>query len=309
MSNGPDISVVMSVYNGAADLRRTIDSILSQEGVELELIAIDDGSTDETGKLLDECANRDRRIRVFHHKNQGLTRSLIAGCAEARGAYIARQDAGDISLPGRLSRQLACIKANPGAAFVSCGTRFVGPCGEYLYDVSHDPGEATSRLKRLELSEIRGPAHHGSTLFPRSLYERVGGYRPAFYFAQDLDLWVRLVEYGQHVVMPELLYQASMTLESVSSLHRKEQVESARLIIESARLRRESRSEEPALERARLIRPLARRTSSRLRRASAFYFIGVCLKRHRDPKAPLYFKQALQAFPLHLKSAVQLLLR
>ena len=309
MSNKPDISVVMSVYNGADDLRQTMDSILSQKGVELELIVINDGSTDDTEKLLDEYRNRDRRIKVFHQKNQGLTRSLIDGCAAARGVYIARQDAGDISLPGRLVKQLACIKETPDRAFVSCGTRFVGPGGEYLYDISHDPGEATSRLKRLELANIRGPAHHGCTLFSRALYEQIGGYRSAFYFAQDLDLWIRLVEYGQHVVIPEVLYQASMTLESVSSLYRKEQVESARLILESARLRRESRSEEPALDKARLIRPHAKRSSSRLRRARAFYFIGVCLKSQRDPKAPLYFKQALQTFPLHLKSAVQLLLR
>jgi glycosyltransferase involved in cell wall biosynthesis len=309
MSNRPDISVVMSVYNGANDLRETIDSILVQEGVELELIIINDGSTDGSEKLLNEYANRDLRVRVFHQENQGLTRSLINGCAEARGIYIARQDAGDISLPNRLIKQLTCIKENPDAGFVSCGVRYVGPGGEYLYDISHDPSEATSRLKTLELAGIRGPAHHGSTLFSRALYEQIGGYRSAFYFAQDLDLWIRLVECGQHVIIPEILYQASITLESISSLYRKEQVESARLILESARLRRESRSEEPALDKARLIRPLARRSGSRLRRARAFYFIGVCLKSHSDPKAPLYFKQALQAFPLHLKSAVQLLLR
>src|SRR5688572_6984597 len=119
MSLGPEISVVMSVYNGATQLRETIDSVLSQEGVSLEFIVVDDGSTDDTPDILMGCAQKDGRMKLIRQQNQGLTRALIRGCAEAKGAYIARQDAGDISLPGRLQRLRQLLDSDSSAALVS----------------------------------------------------------------------------------------------------------------------------------------------------------------------------------------------
>ena len=308
MSDTPDISVVMSVYNAAAQLRESMDSILSQEGVRLELIVVNDGSTNGSPTILEEYANRDSRVKILHQENEGLTRALIRGCAAAKGKYIARQDAGDISLPGRLIKQVNHLAETPNAAFVSCATRFVGPAGEYLFEVKREPREADDRLMTLDLDRIQGPSSHPSTVFSRVLYELVGGYRTAFYFAQDLDLWIRLGEVGRHIVMPEVLYQASFTLGSISGLYRKEQIETARLILECARLRREGKSEEPGLQKARRIRRPAKRRHNRLGRARALYFIGVCLKKRKDPLAQDYFKQALLAFPFHVKSAARLLL-
>ena len=83
MSTNPEVSVVMSVYNGASHLAATMDSILSQEGVELEFIVVNDGSTDKTGEILDDYAQRDSRVRVIHQENTGLTRALIRGCDAA----------------------------------------------------------------------------------------------------------------------------------------------------------------------------------------------------------------------------------
>lgn len=308
MKDTPEISVVMSVYNGASQLRKSADSILSQEGVKLELIVVNDGSTDESEKILDEYARDDRRVRVIRQENQGLTRALIAGCAAARGKYIARHDVGDISLSGRLLRQLTRIQLSAECAVVSCGTRFVGPKGEHLYDVGDETADAMASLLTLNLRQIRGPSHHGSTLFSKDCYQRAGGYRAEFYFAQDLDLWIRLAEQGTHTVMPELLYQASLDVGSISGLHRKEQIETATIILESARLRRAGLDQAPALRKAALIRPDSQRKTDRLQRARALYFIGVCLNRRGDPQARNYFRQALHAFPLHFKSAARLVL-
>ena len=113
MKNKTYVSVVMGVYNSAAVLSTTLESILSQECVEFEFIIVNDGSKDESGRILEEYAGRDSRIRIFHQDNQGLTRALIKGCAEAKGEYIARQDVGDRSLPGRFLAQLAVLKQNP----------------------------------------------------------------------------------------------------------------------------------------------------------------------------------------------------
>jgi glycosyltransferase involved in cell wall biosynthesis len=297
----------MSVYNGAAHLSESLESILAQQGVNFELIVVNDGSTDESGEMLNMYARRDRRLRVIEQENHGLTQALIRGCAASQGAYIARQDAGDLSLPGRLVKQLNCTRENPDAAFVSCGTRFVGPGGEHLYDVNQDASDATERLLTLDPDELRGPSSHPSTLFSRSLYERVGGYRPAFYYAQDLDLWIRFAECGTHVVMPETLYQAAVSVESISGLHRKEQIELKRIMLEGARLRRNGVSEQTVLKRAELIRPSKRRSPGRLARARAFYFIGSCLMQRKNPNAAFYFRQAWKSHPLHLKSVVRLL--
>ena len=120
MIDKPEVSVVMGVYNGGDSLSRTLESVLSQQGVDLEFIVVNDGSTDNTLSILNDYSEKDNRLRVLDQENSGLTRSLIRGCAEARGEFIARQDAGDISLPGRLRKQLDLIQKNPDVVLVSC---------------------------------------------------------------------------------------------------------------------------------------------------------------------------------------------
>ena len=307
MRNSPEVSVVMSVYNGAPNLHQSINSILTQEDVDLELIVVDDGSTDSSAKILKEYSS-DERVRIISQDNQGLTRALMVGCAAARGQYIARQDAGDISLPGKLARLLEAMTNTPDVSFASCSTRFVGPMGEHLYDVSIDPTSATARLLTLRMDELQGPSSHPSTMFSKSLYHSVGGYRPQFYFGQDLDLWIRLAERGTHVVVPDILYQAAFSCASISGVYRKEQIETTSIILECARLRRSGLSEQPALNKASLIRPRAKREQNRLQRARALYFIGMCLNSRQDSQARNYFREALHTCPFHLKSAARLML-
>lgn len=306
MINSPQVSVVMSVYNGAKVLRDSIESVLSQEAVEFELIVVNDGSDDTSASLLDSIAEKDSRVRVIHQNNSGLTHALIRGCALARGKYVARQDCGDLSLPSRLSNELLAIESHPETGLVSCGTRFVGPQGEQLYDVVISEDDAVAGLLTLDPQRLRGPSHHGSTLFPRDLYERVGGYREQFYFAQDLDLWTRMAEHGRHIALPRVLYQASFAPGSISSLQRRRQIESSKIILECARLRRAGLSEAPAIARAASIVPDGR-TAKASDVASALYFVGVCLRKRGDPRSRAYFRDALRTYPLHLKSAMRLL--
>ena len=307
MTAEPTISVVMSVYNGAETLRDTVESVLSQEGVDFEFIIVNDGSSDASASMLDDLAAADARIRLLHQANQGLTKALINGCALARGKYIARQDCGDQSLPGRLRTQVDVMQSRPEASLVSCGTRFVGPNQEPLYDRTLTAAEAGSGLQTLELTQLRGPAHHGSTMFSRDLYKHAGGYREQFYFAQDIDLWTRLVEHGRHVAIPDLLYEATFALGSISSLQRQCQIECAALILECARLRRGGQSDSAVLSRASQILPRAAKASSN-EMASALYFVGTCLSQRSDPRARRYYRDALRANPLHFRSAIRLLL-
>lgn len=308
MTVKPDISVVMSVYNGEEYLYRSVDSILMQKGVNLELIIVNDGSTDNSRQIIEKYGLTDKRVRLINQENRGLTQALITGCFHAQGEYIARHDVGDVSSPIRLKKQLACIKKNPDASMVSGDSRFVGPGNEHLYDVRLNPQNADSYLKTLRADKIRGPSHHGCTLFPKKLYSKVGGYRSEFYFAQDLDLWVRLAEKGRHIIIPEIFYSASVSPGSISGKYRKEQIKLTRLILECARRRRNNEDESAILEKASMVRPSQTRQRNNLDQAKVLYFIGRCLQRNCNLEANKYFKKALAVFPLHLKSAIRLLL-
>lgn len=307
MTTIPQVSVVMSVYNGANTLRDSVESVLSQEGVDVECIIVNDGSTDNSGQLLDELAAQDSRVRIIHQPNLGLTKALIRGCSEAKGVYIARQDAGDLYLPGKLNQQIEVLNSHPGVSFVSCGARVVGPGGEHLYDMVSDEGDLTQHLLILDIDKLRGVFGHGSVLFRRDLYERVGGYRQEFYFGQDLDLWVRLAEIGRFLMLPEILFQIEFSPNSISGHHRSNQILLAKLILECARRRRAGASEEEPLAQASTIRPSAKpKSASDI--AAALYFVGACLSKRGDLRARRYYREALRANPLHFRSAIRLLL-
>ncbi|MBK8742598.1 MAG: glycosyltransferase family 2 protein [Betaproteobacteria bacterium] len=224
--------MVMGVYNGADSLGATLDSILSQEGCDIEFIVVNDGSTDDTGPILDEWAARDARLRVIHQANAGLTRSLISGCAVAQSEFIARQDAGDVSLPGRLAGQWKCLRQRADVVLVACATQFIGPADELLYEVVRSGHDLEQGLSALDVRSIKGPPHHGGTMFRKSAYARAGGYRPAFVVAQDIDLWLRLVELGRCEGMEQPLYRARLEANSISGRRRAEQVRLAELAIQ-----------------------------------------------------------------------------
>ena len=156
-------SFVLPVYNSERVVAATLDSILAQTDADFELIVVDDGSTDRTPEILRGYAERDARIRVVTQANAGITRALIAGCAAARGRYIARHDAGDLSDPRRLAVQTRFFD-DPDVVFVSCATQYVGPGLEPLW-LAKPSGKALQPANILDLTRrpvmIDGPTHHG----------------------------------------------------------------------------------------------------------------------------------------------------
>jgi glycosyltransferase involved in cell wall biosynthesis len=297
MNRKPEVSIVMSVYNGASNLAVTMNSILSQEGVELEFIVVNDGSTDETGEILDDYARRDDRVRVIHQGNTGLTRALIRGCAAATGEFVARQDAGDISLAGRLPLQLDVLRNNSNVVMTSCGTRFVGPGNEVLYEVRQAGDELHRGLRHVYVDLVRGPSSHPSVMFRRETFEKVGGYRAEFNVAQDLDLWMRLAEVGVCWATPEVLCEVHLSKNSISTIGRDEQLRSAKIIVKCAAARRSGCDDSGLVAKWAQQRKWHRFFwwwfPRRLQEAKFYYFIGSVL-RHRQPKqARLYFWRAV----------------
>ncbi len=301
----PEVSVVMSVYNGAGSLPATLQSVLSQQGCHFEFIVVNDGSSDESGRILGEWAARDARLRVIHQANTGLTRALIRGCSEARGEFIARQDCGDVSLSGRLAAQVASLRAAPISVATSCHTRFIGPANEWLYDQTID--EATLNAGLIgEGGRFHGPSHHGSVMMRSKTYRDVGGYRDAFYFAQDLDLWTRLADMGRFCVVDECLYEAKLEPQSISGTQTAEQNGLAELIGLATVARRVGEPEVDFLQKAANIQPV-KRAGLQDRIARGNYFIGSCLAKRDPAAASTYFGRAVALRPAYLKAWFKLI--
>ena len=292
----------MSVYNGADGLADTLDSVLGQQDCDLEFIVVNDGSADGSGEILDGYAARDPRLHVIHQQNAGLTCSLIRGCELARGEFIARQDADDLSIAGRLKEQCDFLKAQPAAVLVASTVRFVAPAGEWLFDVA-PPAQITVDLAS---PHLRLPPLVG-TCFRRDAYLRVGGFRSTFAVAQDGDLWLRLLEAGVCSGLGKVHYQTTLTSGGISSQRRGEQLRLAALALQCARQRRLGQDDAALLAAYSPI--LAPRNVTRGREQAAFhYFIGSCLRAHDPMAAQRYFELALRDNPFHLKALVRRLL-
>jgi glycosyltransferase involved in cell wall biosynthesis len=193
----------MSVHNGARYLAEAVDSILSQGFADFEFLVIDDGSTDASAVILRGYS--DPRLRVIHNpRNLGLTRSLNRGLGEARGRYVARQDADDSSHPDRLARQVTFLDANPNVALLGTGVRIINGRGRRRgLDVEVRPSTYHGIQWRLLFGN---PFAHTSTMFRRDVvWGEFGGYDESCVFSQDFDLWSRVLTRYQGVNLPEPL--------------------------------------------------------------------------------------------------------
>jgi len=223
-NNGPKISVVMSVYNGEEFLQESVESILNQTFTDFEFIIINDGSTDSTPKILEEYAARDKRIVLIQQENMGLTRSLNKGIKVARGKFIARHDADDISFINRLEK-LYFIARQTGSdivgsqAYSYINNKFkINPKTEYLENIS---------LSRLKFGNI---FVHGTLFFKSKLLKQYM-YDEEFRYAQDYELVTRLLKSNKSIyIINDVLYFLRISDESISNIKKDKQIRCAKLI-------------------------------------------------------------------------------
>jgi glycosyltransferase involved in cell wall biosynthesis len=184
---GPLISILMAVYNAPPSyLDAAVDSILTQSFTDFEYIIVDDGSDDATGDQLRMWAERDRRIRL--HKlpaNVGLTKALNAGLKFARGVYLARQDADDVSGPYRLVAQLEFLALHPEFDAVGTDAVLVDVGGNTIGEMKVDP--------ELQGLSRRNLLVHGSMLFRRRVFDLLSGYDERMLLSQDYELYLRML--------------------------------------------------------------------------------------------------------------------
>lgn len=173
----PKVSVVCAWYNRADYLRGTVDSILAQDFDSFEMVIINDGSPDpRVREILDSYS--DPRLKVIHHDNRGFTQTIRRAIAASQGEFIAVQGAGDVSLPQRLRLQVAAIEQD--SRFIGSGTArenvSIGGRNDGMRRVFEIPYDVigTKELMKRPAS----PINHGDLMFRRSVYDKVGGYRP-----------------------------------------------------------------------------------------------------------------------------------
>ncbi len=182
------ISVLMSVYNAEKYLSEAIDSILSQTLGDFELILVDDASSDGSSGIMARYAARDARIVPLKNpENLGLTKSLNRGLAVARGEYVARMDADDISVPERFEKQAAFLDAHPDYSFVSCIARYIDENGnpEQLRLFPETNEEIYAMMPKVDA------VMHPGVMFRRDDIAKIGNYCEDFRVVQDYDLWFR----------------------------------------------------------------------------------------------------------------------
>jgi glycosyltransferase involved in cell wall biosynthesis len=229
------VSVIMSVYNGAEFLDEAIRSILVQTYRDFEFIAIDDGSTDASLRILNHYAAGDKRIRVISRPNRGLTRTLNEAIQLAGGKYIARMDSDDVSMPRRLEQQVAFLEKNPQILLLGGAYELIDDRGRKL--TTHYPPLDNDALQQRCL-DGRTPICHPLAMIRRDALLRVGGYDESFLVAQDLDLWLRLGEIGHLACLPDVLLYYRMHENSISERKQSQQVANMRRAVEAAARRR-----------------------------------------------------------------------
>jgi glycosyltransferase involved in cell wall biosynthesis len=198
METAPLVSILMPVYNGRDYLRPAIDSLLSQTFRDFELVIVNDGSKDDSQDIIDSY--KDPRIVSVKQENQGVARSLNNGLKIAKGKYVRRHDADDISTPESLKIQVDFLEKHPEYVMVCNQQAFMTSNGKIAmnFRVPNNKFFNGLELKDLSFSDFRAdsssPVVHGTACFRRQDVIDLGCYRTEFIVSEDNDLWLRLLE-------------------------------------------------------------------------------------------------------------------
>jgi glycosyltransferase involved in cell wall biosynthesis len=194
MKRNPIVTVLMAVYNGQKCIRPTIESILNQTFTDFEFLIVNDGSSDRTAEIIKSY--KDPRITLFNNDmNLGQTKSLNVGLKLARGKYVARTDAGDVSLPERLLKQVKYVDSNPEVSVLGTSAfRYDG--NSKIIDIVHMPTAPQAMLQRIFFAS---PVIHVSVLMNRKIILDFGGYDEDFPIFADYELWSKLLKNGYRI--------------------------------------------------------------------------------------------------------------
>ncbi|OIQ99981.1 chondroitin synthase [mine drainage metagenome] len=231
----PVVSVQMPVFNGGKYLAEAVESILNQTFRDFEFLLLDDGSTDDSLRLLHQYAGKDSRLRVFSRENRGVGETQYELAQLARGEFIAQLDQDDIALPNRLELQVDFLRKNPKVVCVGGAFQMIDGAGRYLTTLKMP--QTNIEIQALILGG-HGAITHSCAMMRSTQLKVIGGYDKNYNLAQDLDLWLRLGEIGELANLKDVILKYRLHDKSLSETSGKKQREEARLVCENAWQRR-----------------------------------------------------------------------
>ncbi len=231
MKKKPLVSVLIPVYNAGDYLRPSVQSIISQTYFNLEILIINDGSTDG---CMDSIADlNDSRIHVITQKNAGKAEALNHALPELSGTFYAIQDADDVSYPHRIERQVECMLENPKLAAVFTGHDIILGRQHIAPTFS---GKSTNEC-RDGIEQFRMPAHDATPMFRVSLVQKFC-YEPSLRIGQGFDYILRVGEHHPMLVLGECLYSYRVHFDSTISKNVLQRKQMIRNVLECACERR-----------------------------------------------------------------------
>lgn len=212
----PEVTVLMAVYNGELFLREAIDSILKQTYTDFEFLILNDASNDSTLEIL--LSYTDQRIRIINNeKNLGLTKSLNKGLLLAKGKYIARQDADDVSDKKRFEKQVIFLESNPRVVLLGTQARIIDEKSR-VYKNQGEP-KALSHKAILYQFLFENPFIHSSVMFRKNIiYDELKGYNETFVYNQDFELWSRVIKHYEVSNLSETLVDFRNNSQSITKV-------------------------------------------------------------------------------------------
>ena len=219
----PRVSVVMTTYNGVRFLGKAIESILYQSYMDLELIVVDDGSTDSSASVIRSFCARDSRVRgIFLKTNLGVAKAANRGLRVTRGEYIARMDSDDLCHRDRLAKQVSYLEKHPEIFVLGCRSVNIDEWDKRKNSAKDKMNFCCGRLLLARrMAEGEYLVVHASLVVRKFCFEEVGGYRECFPMGEDLDFYTRILErYGAVFEnLSERLYYYRRYKESLTNVY------------------------------------------------------------------------------------------
>jgi glycosyltransferase involved in cell wall biosynthesis len=205
MIGRPRISVLMSMRNALPYLEEAVLSILNQTVTDFEFIIVDNASSDGSGQYVESQQKTDSRIVLLKNAfDMGQNCGLNRGLAVCSSTWIARMDADDVALPNRFERQLEFVRDNPDVNATSCLAHYIDSCGRRVGKTIGEP-VLRAEFHRMVAENLPFGILHPGALVARNVMVELGGYRPEFEAASDIDLWCRISDHHLILVQPECL--------------------------------------------------------------------------------------------------------
>jgi glycosyltransferase involved in cell wall biosynthesis len=228
----PKVTVIIPSYNRERFIQQTVDSILSQTYTNLEVVAVDDGSTDKTRQILDAYGER---IKVLAHPeriNKGQSAAINLGMRSTMSEYVGIVDSDDVLTPEKIERQVTFLEQNPSIGFVYANAYIMNDDGSILYK-AFPPGHVETGMPERILLECPIGCPSGF-LVRRSAFDKAGYFDESLRSAQDHDMVVRLAEVSRLSYMKETLWYYREHSESLSQRHTRRRWEAGFTILRKA---------------------------------------------------------------------------